>query len=654
MKGRKWSVAGAGPKAWVVATALLVMLASGSGCKKSDTTVAASSPTVEAAAVNQTPPPMSIERPSPAPPTKANPSWIPASHTSHPEAAAAKPAALRLYWNVWAEDDGVVAPKIAGSSTPTIVLDLSEYIYQPEQAVAQSADLAKAVSAALSVKRRSLALIVRISLLGGGSSVELDASAEQRMSIDLEKLHQSGEAKFESDKKKEFAHHPGSIQPGLSRQYALGSVRMPLRIRANPDPCAQIAFTIWDAVDSRPLDHLVFTLSSRTTQKAGKVCGVPAVQGGLAAMSGALTSNGEAKTAAALYVFEYAPIDAQVRTRAILVDTGKARVYHWTIPGQLTGYLNSAAFQRGIGTARLRRKYDQIASELRNKFFPYDKNDRDHQSAAAFAALSDLDAKDGSPLLLARFIAASGKQIYAPLGILNANGAVKRKFAVLYPLPRENYENPGCIERWALGFPKTLSGASLEWNDATMKIPRDRATRIGDMKQLKCYLDAGETNCEKPPPSLAGSEALLLLAHHSEGLVWFNDDHDNLERMAIDSEQKVFFPGSVAILSTCSVLNSSNDNDRLMVRLNDYGMDAIIASPFAVQPEYGVLLSKKIIEVLASAYAANKALSVLEIFELAAAKISADPEYGPAFDEMRYEFVVLGNHRIKICQSTRY
>jgi hypothetical protein len=88
----------------------------------------------------------------------------------------------------------------------------------------------------------------------------------------------------------------------------------------------------------------------------------------------------------------------------------------------------------------------------------------------------------------------------------------------------------------------------------------------------------------------------------------------------------------------------------LIIRLNEYGVDAIVASPFPVDINYGVLLSENLVKVMSEAYAKKETLSVYQIFQRAVDKIRAVPASQKKYGEMDFEFLVLGNGQIRMCR----
>jgi hypothetical protein len=579
----------------------------------------------------------------------------------------------QLYWNLWVEQNSEVVKRIQQGTTADVVLDLSKYAYTDDSAVTPSAALRKLIDDARST-RATVRIVVRANLLGAGGRVSFARGARptQDVALNFDALEVQDRDAFAIERAQLGLNAPTRLLPRLSQKYSLVRARngvgvhLPILVSQGAPGRFQVMFTIWDEQDSRPLDHLVFTVMT-DQDNASDDHDVPRIQGGFGALGGAMSSRGSSKAAASFYVFEYLDTSNTIQTKAIYVAMPSAangsavpQVYAWSIDGSLAAYLNGDDIVRAVLAARSNKdggpRYRELARDLHDKLFPYDRYDSDRNAERAFDDLTNLGRNGRQPLVLMRHLSSEGKHVYAPLGVLNSLPDVKRHFKVSYPLPREDYGTNQCIGRVSFAYPERITGQdspnSLEWDTTIMsKLPKDRYVRLESTAKLRCYLNYEGEGCEpeRSQDQQKPAEALVLLAHHSNGFLWYLEEKDRkLDEVAVDREQRVFPAGSAAFLNACSTLNSSRDGNRLVIRLNEFGVDAIVASPFPVDLDYGILLSRNLNIVIAEAVAAHERPSVQEIFDRAVDQIRSSTDAG-TYGEMDQEFLILGNRDITIC-----
>ncbi len=626
----------------------LLACVSSSGCSIAGTSVTGAQEPAPAATAPQDP------APAPSPfPAPASVYWdlatrginIGGINSSIPLALPSKKQKNELVWNSWLEKKGEVVDSITPGTRADLLVDISKYAY-----TTTSWSVGRELQAELK-KMHELGeathlVIFRSYILGSGTAVEFsDKNIDvQKGIINLSALGKDDASLFE-----DAVGGADSNAITLNKNFGLSTLRLPIHVKNGAEKCFQVAVTVWNESDFRPLDHLVISVSS----EKNNICQHP-IQGGFSTMAIAASGDGYPLYDGFFQIFEYETNSGPINTKAIFLDRasyeksgGKSGLYSWEIQSKATDYLNGQGLYSAIKKARLsteKEKYREISQEFKSKIFPVDIYDNNGNSNSAFLSLMNLGSESANPRVMARFVSVSGKNVYAPFGILNAHPMIKRKFTLSYSLPRENRVHGKCIARWALAYPVELDGqpASLEWDESTMNLPHGKGVRLADINALRCYFkdDAAE-NCSIDIPDRKNDkpEALILLAHHDNGLIWYSDSEQGLNRIPIDSEPRTFSAGSVAFLSACSVLNSSSDSARLVSRLNDYGMDAIVASPFPVDSEYGILLSKNLIKIIARGYKENKKLSVYDIFAEANNLMREDKFYSDKYRDMSYEFI---------------
>lgn len=258
-----------------------------------------------------------------------------------------------------------------------------------------------------------------------------------------------------------------------------------------------------------------------------------------------------------------------------------------------------------------------------------------------------------APVILVRARTAQNIPVFVPLAVLAARNAnlLATPPIIIHPLPRERYATPAtCIARWSLGVPLKLDGAV-----GSVTIPNyDRMERYETMAKLEAYLnpppDKAKAAKEYALSKNARGEGLVMLGHQEGGNMWFTTGA-GAGRLIPEEYNRVFPPGSLAVLGACSAANPKDDNERVLELLNSLGIDVIVASPFPIEVTYGVELVRGIIESANEAYVSKRTPTVLELFQLATER--AAKKLGPAakLQEKALEFVIVGDHNIRLCKD---
>lgn len=610
-------------------------------------------------------PPPTIAPPSPPPPSIAPP---PAPASPPPPAPALPPptAAADAYWNTWFEDGGTAYEVLRPSSSYNVVLDLSRYSYLRDL-VAVAGDLGDELARAVKQNRKDLTLYVQVMVLSDNLQLPASANPTQLVSVHLDALKQDREAEYKADRQRLQYNDRLRLMPQLSAKYSAGRLQVPVLTNTNGG-CAQVAFSIWDSGFSRPLDHVVLTLPIRAEGAApGPPCGVRRVQGAFAALNGALSATTPPKIDAALNLFEFgagAGPGASTRTAAIYIDSqafAKSRpdqpsrergIYSWLLSSSLRDYV-ATDLVAAVTTGRKAGEYSLAADELARKIFRSEAPAANDPAELALQSLARI-AKDKAtpPIVLVRATLADGHQMYVPLGLLAARGGkLDKRLNVVYPMPRENYDDSVCVGNWTLGIPDAIP------DNQAINIPAADLSSLGtppmrSLPDVRRFLDAS-------PAASTSPEALVLLAHQSKGRLWFKGD-GTAERMFSDDIRKRFADGSVAVLAACGAASPDNDNRLVLERLNRNGFDAMVVSPFPVPEAYGRALTLAIVHVVNDARVQRKPLTLVQIFDLAVEYMVAQeaPDSLPeALRERRrretresaLEFIITGHHAAKLC-----
>jgi len=572
-------------------------------------------------------------------------------------------------WNGWFERDGEAKDFIIASLKYDAVLDLSRYAYREGVGVPTSSELQNELTRA-ATQNKPLRLLIRSIPVAGELKYTTGAVTERVVAVDIKKLSTQKDAEFKQRRGDGVADSSKitELSQTFSALLADGKQTFRVPVSAAVSGCAQIAFSIWDYDDARPIDHVVLTVpvAADVNTKPPK-CGVPAMQGGFGSLASAVGSGGVSEIDAALNVFEFSGGPFTLRTVAVYVDFTKLRrptadssepaIHSWELQTSLSDYLGSSLLLNTLSIAWNTGNYTALASDLSAKLFPLSSGNSQDPPASALRSLENLAAPSGrKPNVIVRSVRADGRHLYIPLGLLEASGRFKTAPAYIYPLPRASYSTSACIRRWTLGYPNQLStgeGApsELALDEATTFLPDQRTKRLGTFSELRCYLNPGASDCQTETTGSApvDSEGLLLLAHQGDGALWYTYQ-PNLQwpKVPIEGNQRKFQAGSIAFITACSVANPNGDNQKVLERLNRNGIDAMVVSPFPVEVKYGGYLARAAIDVIKKAFDDKQTPTLQKLFEDAADKVAAEhPD--DRFKQRRFEFLLLGNHQIRLC-----
>jgi hypothetical protein len=148
-------------------------------------------------------------------------------------------------------------------------------------------------------------------------------------------------------------------------------------------------------------------------------------------------------------------------------------------------------------------------------------------------------------------------------------------------------------------------------------------------------------------PDDASPTGLLLLAHHLNGiLTTVPGDKLNFGQINRDLGQ-----GSIAILSACKTGNLTDDTG-LVRGLNEHGVDAMVATAFELDENFGKAFAFNFADQLA--HAGREPVTVETAFNAALAKTVSDLGDGISYTPeqargMSLELVLAGNPSLKIC-----
>jgi hypothetical protein len=495
----------------------------------------------------------------------------------------------------------------------------------------------------------------------------IDARDSKTITIDLNKIR-------EPDARAAAQYANGEILlTKLSDQVSAGTIKFAITTESRG--CATIAFAIFRGL--LPVDHLVQRVSIGDSATSAPVCDSddPAHSNALTAGLDSLRevtlgmegSGASVTAAAALHIFDF-----DGYSMAVFVDGRPGRqqsVYGWQTASSVVDFLKTDGFQNMILKARKDAadkkpgSYVRAAQDLSKVLFtPKPGSATETDANNARAALRDIVKEaSGSPAVVVRVASTEtggqNRSIYVPLGILGAKGpgaVLDKPMIVVQPMTLERYPSRDkCIGEWMFAVPdglENVSGNVMPAGFFPAKIP---GTRISDIDRLREYLAAAAATAPVPlltPPLMP--VGFVVLAHQDEGFLWFEASTNHIMPQDI---AKKFPAGSVAIFSACSAASPKGRNTALLQRLNEQGIDTLVASPFTIDAGYGVVFASSFAEVVAQATADREQPTILELFDKTTARtaqkfkdrIEAD------YAELGLEYVLLGNPAIKLCPPSQ-
>ena len=592
---------------------------------------------------------------------------------------AAKPSAppepdsaanTSAYWNTWfVGGTGPASNALIANNTYTYSLDLAAFNYAALRKNSQSSGVKvdrafQEIIADLSLPE----IILNIKpMIPEGSGLRLaDTAASYSMKVDLRKIRQPN-----LDAAKQYADGLITIEE-LSKQVSAGSIQIP--IFAESKGCATIAFAIFKGL--LPLDHLVQRISIGADRKSAPVCDSDdpeqnnALSGGLDSLRevalGMEGSGASVTAAAALHIFDFATY-----SMAVFVDgrPGKNQsVYGWQTASSVVDYLKTDNFQSMVLKARKDSanntpgSYIHAAQELAKVLFTTKPGNITESEAknAEFAFRSVIKESDGPPVIVVRVASSvvdgQNRSIYVPIGILGAKGPsafLDKPIIVVQPMALQRYPSrDSCIGDWTFAVPDGLENVPATIMSPGFFPTKYPGQRISDMDHLRQYLAAaapvaaaGALPQAAASPSTVG---LLVLAHQDEGFLWFAQSTDAI--MPQDIERK-FPAGSVGIFAACSAASAKGRNTALLQKLNEQGIDTLIASPFTIDAGYGVVFASSFAEVVEETTAKKERPTILKLFDQTISKTAqkfkdkTNGDYG----ELGLEYVLIGNPAITLC-----
>ena len=586
---------------------------------------------------------------------------------------------IMAFWNTWFEnqDKKTRVEELKKDATYSFVLDISKYAYfSDDSSVRADSFTTDLIEKARKEGKTTIRLRIRAFLPGDVLRFTDDNQHPwKELKVDINKLIKANKNVEDDNEKKKEKLSLGQIKlSDFAQKVQAGEVKFDLLAERAGD--ATIFITIWDEKGMIPLDHLsvsVHVMDENTPAGSQKpvrdTFPLKAGRQTLLNISSDFSTIGPLAADAAFYVFEKSPnkksmiFFAAKKEAANPGTSEEVSVYAWETISLLSNYIEDRlhliklirdARDNALSVDENVRKYSyqSAAEDLREKIFS-GLNERDQkQAAAAEKVFRDLVNQQGRrSIVFARMRNKDGNSVYLPLGILAANSSsriLEKRITLVQPLPRENY--PAGVHpviNWVFNVPNELPEIEDERiKTALGKLPNN-PPYLRDIATVRAYFQM-----KVAPTAGASPEGVMLLSHQAGGNVWFMKDTD---RITPEKIKRRFPAGSVAILSACSAASSEGNNQVILERLNTNGIDAMIISPFPVDPEYGAMLAIQFVQAIEDAKKNSQTYSVEELFSMASEKTAKHfkEKQNINYEDMDLEFLIAGDYRINIAPKKK-
>jgi branched-chain amino acid transport system substrate-binding protein len=603
-----------------------------------------------------------IAPPPPPPKTKAKP----------PPPTTPTDGKFAAYWNAWFERDRSIASRLEINNDYRFVLDLSRYQRRPEASAAVSAEARTILESA----KRSATFTVRVLFAGGPVRVKgtQDVAASRTLEVDVSRLYRT-----DLDSKELDAWRKADLDTRVYVNKASAG-QIAFDVTAVNEGCGAVAVSVWDGPGLRPLDHLTYEYAVGDPRNCPNHDRLIAGIGMVLAITSVLEGGEPEKADTALHIFELpqGPRDQgsvvwyvdRTEFEAAQQSGTTAGVYAWQtqsslkqyvqMPSQLPAKLQAA---RDAAAKGEEWPYASVAEDLRKKLFSVENEKLFGENARrAQAALERLvNESSRPPVIIARLAASADALDYLPLGLLAARAEkpfLRKSFVTVQPLRRERfYQGKACVDPWTLGIPERLDGIDQklqqELADFALDTPAWPHAWAREIKQLRQSFRQGESppgaSAAAAAPGSIRGEGIVLLAHHTDGNLWFDRAIDSV---AQEDFQRALRRGSVALISACSVGGGGPLAYNLIERLNARNVDAMIVSPFPVRADFGARLALHFVREIDDARRKRLTPTIAELYAAAWDRTAKHFETSKRdLHDMGLEFVILGDPSIRLCAN---
>lgn len=607
------------------------------------------------------------------------------------------------YWNVWFQKNGETlsepVTQINGGEAISLILNLAPFKFNQPGVNWVGAD--ETLKEELRVLRGTKPIINVRTVLGGRGLEFIKENDGKLAAFVLDNLDRLEEPFPPAQGPKEtFANYASRVEVG----------HFALRLKSTEEGgCAVVGLSIWNETRNKAFDHITRHVWVEPKVKSKEVipdaeeCASRNIvsQKTRTGLITLLTRVPVTPPDAALHSFKMGTLE----TAVIYLEDKQGNDFGWTVKDDVVQYLTQdEKFLEAIAKGR-NGDYSDAGHYIATELFGIKtgKCADENQRCKARVALINLAERSSPPdkkTLFSRLVDQAGNILFLPIGMMKVdNGFLADHISVIQPLLRETFTNTKkmCIRpsNWVLAIPDNLhrmeeiteevseeiseenteecAEESTEKNttfspkkpfadwygEHLQEMDKVMGKRTKKMKDLQCYLqeacsetDDKSIKADKKSAGEALPEGFILLAHHSEGNIWFDKD----SHLRFNTIGHQFVPGSVAILAACSVakLNSGTYSFALLDELNRHNIDAAIMTPFDVNLKFGMEFAVYFTETVLSEYKRLKCKkgkkagpTLSSLFEKTVTKMKRSI---PALsNNPLYEFVLAGNEEIHIC-----
>jgi len=364
-----------------------------------------------------------------------------------------------------------------------------------------------------------------------------------------------------------------------------------------------------------------------------------------------LTHEGAPKVDAAIHLFTVYSNGNLSSSAAAFIYGVSDKPLSWELSRPAKEYLNdSKNLEKRILEARVRtingvkHAYDRAAHELASAIFSGRNATEQDRADEALNALKSF-AKNSlkPPKLLVRATDMFEHDMFMPLGLLSAKGeyaVLEKKVNILLPLPIEDYGESGCIDKWVVAVSDALEGAEVTVPE---EIRQDKSWLGESFEALRRYLTKKERSQK---------EMLLIVAHHSDGQLWYGE---NDFQLLADQIKRNYGNSTAAVLAMCKAGGVSSGSSHLIRRLNEFGLDAAIISPFPLDANYGKAFAIEFYRAVKEAQTSGRPDTLEQLFNAAVSATATkmenhtNPRVKGSIGDMGLELILVGNQTLRLC-----
>ena len=109
----------------------------------------------------------------------------------------------------------------------------------------------------------------------------------------------------------------------------------------------------------------------------------------------------------------------------------------------------------------------------------------------------------------------------------------------------------------------------------------------------------------------------------------------------------------MAILAACSTSGAYTENRELVEKLNQQGVNAMILSPFAVVPAFGIRLALEFKKHALAGAEKKSDVTFIELFQRASSDAVKDFAKKTGYQDMALEFQIVGRASLRLCKEEK-